>query len=726
MIGLVVLVTIAGLQHLDAIQNHSETIVENHMAKIELATTMYTSARQRIVTMQKMTLIDDPFDRDEQALFLDKLAAQFAVARLDLLELPLTDTERVLLDEQGGLTGKALPIQREIIDLLVRDQISAAQTLLLEVAIPAQDRVLDKLKEIYDFQQEAAKIAVADGRKVYASARALLVLLSAGAIIIGLLIAWFVIRTTVKSAADRERHLSEIEQMNRVLQKQSVELSEANKQAQQANHTKSAFLANMSHEIRTPLTAIIGFAEVLNRKETEAGDRAYASNSIIRNGNHLLSIINDILDLSKVEAGKLEIETLSVPLMGVINEVESATKVLAKQKNLDFKIVCDFPLPEKIDTDPTRLTQILLNLTNNAIKFTDHGSVSLEVAVTPDGQQIRFTVTDTGIGMTAKQLNKIFDAFSQADLSTTRRFGGTGLGLSICKLLANRLQGTIDAESVYGKGSRFELALKLVTPPGTKMLSTLPGNHITVAEADQPPQVLSGRVLFAEDNSDNQRLISLYLHNLGVDIVLADNGERAVELALAEDFDLILMDMQMPVMDGLEATRILRELGNQTPIVALTANVMQQDIAACLDSGCNCLLAKPIDLPRFRQTLTSYLGKPVDVSPETDLASELIDQPEFRQLVADFLADLPRHLAAIDAAVVASDWQTLSARLHDLKGMGGGFGFPAITESAAAAHAALRQGNQVGAVALLDNLRTVICSLSQPGARQAAVFGPVS
>jgi signal transduction histidine kinase/ActR/RegA family two-component response regulator len=393
-----------------------------------------------------------------------------------------------------------------------------------------------------------------------------------------------------------------------------------------ATRAKSEFLANMSHEIRTPMTAIVGYADLLTDPHQPASERASCVQVIRRNGEHLLSILNDILDLSKIEAGKMTIERVSCSPIQILHEVISLMQVRAASSGLALHLEYAFPLPRQIRTDPVRLRQVLLNLVGNSIKFTEQGSVTVSLALQRVGGdedqpgELTFEVRDTGIGMTADQVARLFQPFTQADGSTTRRFGGTGLGLTISKRLVEMLDGTLSAVSTQDHGSTFTLRLpteavaqaelvrdereiRIVSEPRTTAGATAAA---TAAAAQEAAGALRGRVLLAEDGPDNQRLICFHLRKAGVEVTVADNGRIAVELALAAEapgggppFDLILMDMQMPEMDGYTATRILRQHGCTRPIIALTAHAMQGDRERCVAAGCDDYLTKPIDRTRL-------------------------------------------------------------------------------------------------------------------------------
>jgi CheY-like chemotaxis protein/anti-sigma regulatory factor (Ser/Thr protein kinase) len=365
----------------------------------------------------------------------------------------------------------------------------------------------------------------------------------------------------------------------------------------------------MSHEIRTPLTAILGYSEMLLDEDQSQEDIEHEINSIITSGTHLQKIINDILDLSKIEAGQLIIEHKNISPISFANDINAIIGTRAQEKGLSFNIDYQFPLPKEINTDPTRLKQILINLCGNAIKFTDAGHVTVSLSYSQDENQIKIIVSDSGIGISEKEREKLFKPFSQADESTTRIYGGTGLGLCISKQLAQKLGGDISVESEKGKGSQFitlidvgidEDQIELITDSDTR--ETEPEN-IKLTTAPK----LSGHILLVEDNVSNQVLISKYVEKLGPSVDIAGNGEDAINKALKQNYDLILMDMQMPVMDGLEATRQLREMGNNTTIISLTANAMVEDRNKCIDAGANDYLSKPIEIKEFYSTLRKYL-----------------------------------------------------------------------------------------------------------------------
>ncbi len=399
----------------------------------------------------------------------------------------------------------------------------------------------------------------------------------------------------------------------------------AKENAEAANKSKTSFLANMSHEIRTPMTAILGYADLLSEETLSEAQRDEHINTIKRNGAHLLGIINDILDLSKIEADKMELERIKTPLEPLMRDVLSLVRVRAEAKNIQLNLEMNYPLPQCVVSDPVRIRQVLINLIGNAIKFTQEGSVTLSAVYNQDAKRVRIDITDSGIGMTEEQVDRLFSPFSQADSSTTRKFGGTGLGLTISRRLAKMLGGDITVTSVPDKGSTFTFefdpgpcdAVDMVHEAPNQQLDTASTNTATI---NTPHHI--GSILLAEDSIDNQRLISLILRKAGHEVELADNGQIALEKAsLAWDnavpYDVILMDMQMPEMDGYTATARLRENHYDGWIIALTAHAMKSDREKCISAGCDDFATKPIDKKKLLDLIDQCLDQP---RPQADAA----------------------------------------------------------------------------------------------------------
>ncbi len=433
--------------------------------------------------------------------------------------------------------------------------------------------------------------------------------------------------TVTSVLQEREEHLQEkrrhIAQLELEVMKRSAALQEALARAEHANRAKSDFLANMSHEIRTPMTAILGFSESLLDASVSESERAELVRTIQRNGQHLLELINDILDLSKIEAGRLEAETVACSPGRIVADVAMLLRGKAETKRLSLELAFIGPIPETINTDPTRLRQILFNLMGNAIKFTEVGCVRVEVRlIRGTTDLIEFSVIDSGIGISSEGIERLFQPFTQADTSTTRRFGGTGLGLTISRRLATLLGGTLTVKSAIGQGSTFSVSVATGDLNGVKLLespresdfapkSTAPSAAAPTRAATAKP-LAERRILVAEDGPDNQRLITFILRKYGATVEIAENGLIAVEKAqaarsTARPFDVILMDMQMPELDGYGATSTLRRAGYRGPIIALTANAMAGDREKCLDAGCDDFATKPIDRAALLATIEKAL-----------------------------------------------------------------------------------------------------------------------
>ncbi|WP_299469317.1 ATP-binding protein [uncultured Gimesia sp.] len=413
-----------------------------------------------------------------------------------------------------------------------------------------------------------------------------------------------------------------LEIVRRELEEKAERLKQANADAEAASRVKSEFLANMSHEIRTPMTAVLGYTDLLIEESWGRPGSLKLLEVIKRNGNYLLEIINDILDISKIESGNLTIETVPFSLMEKLKEIHSLMSVRAENQEIRFKLSFKGKIPVTIQSDPTRLKQILINLIGNAIKFTpDGGRVSMETSflTTECGTPLlQFQVQDTGIGMTSKQMKSLYQPFVQADTSTTRKFGGTGLGLAISRRLAEMLGGDLVCESVPKEGTTFTLTVKIGDSETIRFhedpMAALKAIQVSRPRGDGHfEQKMKGvcSVLLAEDGVDNQRLISTLLKKEGARVMLAENGDIAVRRALdaqkkGKPFDVILMDMSMPILDGYGATRELREQGYNLPIVALTAHAMSGDRDKCIEAGCNDYTTKPVNREQLREIVRTY------------------------------------------------------------------------------------------------------------------------
>ncbi|MGB5277038.1 MAG: CHASE domain-containing protein [Gammaproteobacteria bacterium] len=507
-------------------------------------------------------------------------------------------------------------------------------------------------------------------------------------------------------ARRREQAEDELIHLNATLEskvkERTDELMNAKELADAASQAKTEFLSNMSHEIRTPLTAIVGFAEALVANDFNKEQHEKMTMAIVRNGKHLQQIIDDILDLSKIEAGQLELENVTTSLFVILGEIDSMLGSCAREKGLDFGIHYHFPLPDQIQTDPTSLKQVLINLISNAIKFTVDGFVQVHVSYDDTRRNISFEVADSGIGMSHDEVEHVFDPFTQADSTTTRKFGGTGLGLSISSKLAIANGGKLTCTSEKGKGSRFTLT---ITNKDTGTISLVNStNEITTQEIihhDLEIKPLDGHVLLVEDNSDNQQLISMYVARTGATLEIAENGQEGVDKALKTEYDLIFMDMQMPLLDGLEAIKLLRNNGYNKPIISLTANAMLSNREKCLEAGANDYLIKPIDLIKFYETLNKYLTDAKEIperAPDItdDVHEKSLDfysSPSYLDIVERFKQKLPQMVAELSEAVNTQNWDMVQSKSHDLKGLGGTLGLHEITDVAGRLNIQVKEKN---------------------------------
>lgn len=478
--------------------------------------------------------------------------------------------------------------------------------------------------------------------------------------------------------------------------------------AETANLAKTQFLANMSHEFRTPIAAVVGYAEMLLDPQLGIDDRMRIVHSMTRNGRHLLALISDVLDLAKIEAGKLELEKAACRVWRIVSEALSVAGVIAHEKRLEMNAFPVGKIPKTITADPTRFRQILDNLLTNAVKFTEPGKkvelrVRMDRSANPAGAEnqawLVIEVEDQGIGMNQEVLGRIFRPFTQADITTTRKFGGTGLGLSICKRFAESMGGDIQARSQPGVGSCFSLILPVD-----------PENLVDLVDQDDLEGTgesrkygrgkfegsVEGLILLAEDNPDNRNIIRFFLERGGLEVETAENGRVAVEKAWKKDYDLILMDMQMPELDGYAATSILRQKGYLRPILALTAHAMADDEEKCLQAGCSGYLTKPVDPDRLLTLISLHLKgpqnrqrikpgpgspvaptKPVPESPLIPNAPE--EEPTLEELFAGFRKSLPGKIMEMRKVLDSSNWIQLSSIAHQLRGAAGMYGLADVS-----------------------------------------------
>jgi len=660
--------------------NHAHEVVEQLDHLLAEMTDAETGQRGYLITGSVRYLA--PYER-ATARIADTLHAIRVLTADD-------SAEEERLNRLVPQVASRLAIMRETIDLYDREGLAAARQ---HVLTDRGKTVMDDIRKLVGEMDRAERMVLLDrGAYAHASARLTrVVVLVSDLLALGLVGSSYVI--AMRGLAERRRHVVAVEEARGQAERQAGELAvlardrdEARRAAQEASRLKSEFLAHTSHEIRTPMTALVGYTELLGDPDLSPAERAEGLATVRRNGEHLMTIVNDILDLSKIESGRMTIERMACSPFALVAEVAAVLRPRAAHDGLDVEVGYRSPLPETIETDPTRLRQILLNLVGNAIKFTPRGSVRLEVGPVED-TRLCFEVIDTGIGLDAEQQARLFTAFSQADASTTRRFGGTGLGLAISKRLAGMLGGDLRVRSVPGEGSTFTLTIDVGSLAGVRLLDRPPEVR-AAAERPEPSaderQALRGRILLAEDGLDARRLLARHLRAAGAEVETAENGLVACELALraaeaGTPYDLILMDMQMPELDGYAAAARLRAAGYRGPIVALTAHAMEDERARCLGAGCDGFAAKPILRRTLIEVARAYLA-PAGAAP---LVSALAADAEIARLLDGFVGRLPERLGAMERALGARDLVGLADLAHQLKGVATGYGFPTITEAAA-------------------------------------------
>ena len=594
---------------------------EQHQLSYEkyvLVMGMFNVVEQISRELLKAVKAEDEFELDEILQEISRLRSQYIKLNLELNAKQMNDNEKFFLQQIARETKEGRESQIQFAELLYSDG-------------PVEDKIFFMIDEVFIYQTRSQTImqqyikyledrtlSASDSFKINNKQLGSVInqKLSINLILIvilGIFVVWIINRdknTILKKNIQLEKSTQLLEER---VESRTHDLMIAKHQAEDATRAKSDFLANMSHEIRTPMNAIIGLAHLTRNTELTEEQADYVE-KIENASQNLLGIINDILDFSKIEAGKMAIEVIPFELSQILRDVETVVLPKVNDKGLNWSISQEAGIPDILLGDPLRLNQVLINLCNNAVKFTKTGSIKLSSRIIEQHREhvmLEFSVQDTGIGMSEEQASNVFQSFIQADTSTTRKYGGTGLGLAICKQLSELMGGKIWVNSELNRGSTFYFTVALLVSD-RQALEQYNGEK---ESAEHDMEAITGsRILLVEDNKVNQLVAKKIIEKAGMSVAIANNGQEALEQLAQEQYDAVLMDIQMPVMGGLEATELIRQnpKHQSLPIIAMTANAMTGDREKCLIAGMNDYTTKPINPQKLIYTLAHWINKRVD------------------------------------------------------------------------------------------------------------------